>query len=111
VVGAGLVTTLDSMCGSFAGDWKKADDEKNYKKDIAKEKDSLKKQVKQKREITIKAYQDSFFKNIIEYETKVVSQIKIYIQGLSEIIQKLDDSYHEIAKINKQMQEDFDKLK
>ncbi|MFN5892209.1 MAG: hypothetical protein ACK45Z_06175, partial [Dolichospermum sp.] len=97
--------------GSFAGDWKKADDDKNYKKDIAKEKDSLKKQVKQKREITIKAYQDSFFKNIIEYETKVVSQIKIYIQGLSEIIQKLDDSYHEIAKINKQMQEDFDKLK
>ncbi|MFN9558725.1 MAG: hypothetical protein ACK56B_09080 [Dolichospermum sp.] len=111
VVGAGLVTTLASMGGSFAGDWKKADDDKNYKKDIAKEKDSLKKQVKQKREITIKAYQDSFFKNIIEYETKVVSQIKIYIQGLSEIIQKLDDSYHEIAKINKQMQEDFDKLK
>jgi tRNA U34 5-carboxymethylaminomethyl modifying GTPase MnmE/TrmE len=111
VVGAGLATTLASMGGSFAGDWKKVDDDKNYKKDIAKEKDSLKKQVKQKREITIKAYQDSFFKNIIEYENKVVSQMKIYIQGLSEIIQKLDDSCHEIAKINKQMQEDFDKLK
>lgn len=111
VVGAGLVTTLASMGGSFAGDWKKADDDKNYKKDIAKEKDSLKKQVKQKRDITIKAYEDSFFKNVIEYENKVVSQMKIYIQGLSEIIQKLDDSCHEIAKINKQMQEDFDKLK
>jgi ribosome biogenesis GTPase A len=111
VVGAGLVTTLASMGGSFAGDWKKADDDKNYKKDIAKEKDSLKKQVKQQREITIKAYQDLFFKDIIGQETKVVSQIKIYIHGLSEIIQKLDDSCHEIAKINKQMQEDFDKLK
>ena len=84
VVGAGLATTLASMGGSFAGDWKKVDDDKNYKKDIAQEKDSLKKQVKQKREITIKAYQDSFFKNIIEYENKVVSQMKIYIQGLSE---------------------------
>jgi tRNA U34 5-carboxymethylaminomethyl modifying GTPase MnmE/TrmE len=111
VVGAGLVTTLASIGGSFAGDWKKADDDKNYKKDIAKEKDSLKKQVKQKREITIKAYQDSFFKNIIEYNTKVVSPMKIYNQGLSEIIQKLDESCHEIAEINKQMQEDFDKLK
>ncbi|MBK1987696.1 GTPase domain-containing protein, partial [Sphaerospermopsis aphanizomenoides BCCUSP55] len=59
VVGAGLVTTLASMGGSFAGDWKKVDDDKNYKKDIEKEKKSLKQQVKQKREITIKAYQDS----------------------------------------------------
>jgi len=75
------------------------------------EKYSLKQQVKQKREITIKAYQDSFFKNIIEYNTKVVSPMKIYNQGLSEIIQKLDESCHEIAKINQQMQEDFEKLK
>ena len=37
--------------------------------------------------------------------------LKIYNQGLSEIIQKLDESCHEIAEINKQMQEDFDKLK
>jgi tRNA U34 5-carboxymethylaminomethyl modifying GTPase MnmE/TrmE len=111
VVGAGIVATVASIGMSFAGDREKADDDKNYKKDIAKEKDSLKKQVKQKREITIKAYQDSFSENIIEYEIKVVSQIKIYIQGLWEIIQKLDDSCHEIAEINKQMQEDFDKLK
>jgi ribosome biogenesis GTPase A len=111
VVGAGIVATVASIGMSVAGDGEKADDDKNYKKDIAKEKDSLKKQVKQKREITIKAYQDSFSENIIEYEIKVVSQIKIYIQGLWEIIQKLDDSCHEIAEINKQMQEDFDKLK
>ncbi|MBD2690335.1 GTPase [Anabaena catenula] len=111
VVGAGIVTTVASIGTSVAGDREKADDDKNYKKDIAKEKDSLKKQVKQKREITIKAYQDSFSENIIEYEIKVVSQMKIYIQGLWEIIQKLDDSCHEIAEINKQMQEDFDKLK
>jgi ribosome biogenesis GTPase A len=111
VVGAGIVATVASIGMSVAGDGEKADDDKNYKKDIAKEKDSLKKQVKQKREITIKAYQDSFFKNIIEYNTKVVSPMKIYNQGLSEIIQKLDESCHEIAEINKQMQEDFDKLK
>jgi hypothetical protein len=111
VVGAGIVTTVASIGTSVAGDREKADNKKNYEKDIAKEKDSLKKQVKQKREITIKAYQDSFSENIIEYETKVVSQMKIYIQGLWEIIQKLDDSCHEIAEINKQMQEDFDKLK
>lgn len=111
VVGAGIVATVASIGMSVAGDGEKADDDKNYKKDIAKEKDSLKKQVKQKREITIKAYQDSFFKNIIEYNTKVVSSMKIYNQGLSEIIQKLDESCHEIAEINKQMQEDFDKLK
>lgn len=110
-IGWTVATTLSAAAVNTAGDWKKADEEKNYKKDIAKEKDSLKKQVKQKRDITIKAYEDSFFKNVIEYENKVVSQMKIYIQGLSEIIQKLDDSCHEIAKINKQMQEDFDKLK
>ncbi|MFO0100274.1 MAG: GTPase [Aphanizomenon sp.] len=111
VVGAGIVATVASIGMSVAGDGEKADDDKNYEKDIAKEKDSLKKQVKQKREITIKAYQDSFSENIIEYETKVVSPMKIYNQGLSEIIQKLDESCHEIAEINKQMQEDFDKLK
>ncbi|MFM6532360.1 MAG: GTPase, partial [Dolichospermum sp.] len=110
-IGWTVATTLSAAAVNTAGEWKKADEDKNYKKDIAKEKDSLKKQVKQKRDITIKAYEDSFFKNVIEYENKVVSQMKIYIQGLSEIIQKLDDSCHEIAKINKQMQEDFDKLK
>jgi tRNA U34 5-carboxymethylaminomethyl modifying GTPase MnmE/TrmE len=111
VVGAGIVTTVASIGTSVAGDREKADNNKNRNKDIEKEKYSLKQQVKQKREITIKAYQDSFFKNIIEYETKVVSPMKIYNQGLSEIIQKLDDSCHEIAKINQQMQEDFEKLK
>jgi hypothetical protein len=111
VVGAGIVATVASIGTSVAGDMEKADNNKNRNKDIEKEKYSLKQQVKQKREITIKAYQDSFSENIIEYETKVVSQMKIYIQGLWEIIQKLDDSCHEIAEINKQMQEDFDKLK
>ncbi|ALB39161.1 hypothetical protein AA650_00625 [Anabaena sp. WA102] len=110
-IGWTVATTLSAAAVNTAGDWKKADEDKNYKKDIEKEKHSLKEQVKQKREITLKAYQDSFFKNIIEYDNTVVSQMKIYIQGLSEIIQKLDDSCHEIAKINKQMQEDFEKLK
>jgi tRNA U34 5-carboxymethylaminomethyl modifying GTPase MnmE/TrmE len=111
VVGAGIVATVASIGTSVAGDMEKADNNKNRNKDIEKEKYSLKQQVKQKREITIKAYQDSFFKNIIEYNTKVVSPMKIYNQGLSEIIQKLDESCHEIAKINQQMQEDFEKLK
>jgi tRNA U34 5-carboxymethylaminomethyl modifying GTPase MnmE/TrmE len=111
VVGAGIVATVASIGTSVAGDMEKADNNKNRNKDIEKEKYSLKQHVKQKREITIKAYQDSFFKNIIEYNTKVVSPMKIYNQGLSEIIQKLDESCHEIAKINQQMQEDFEKLK
>jgi len=111
VVGAGIVTTVASIGTSVAGDRKKADEDKNNKKDIKEEKYSLKQQVKQKREITIKAYQDSLFKNIIEYETKVVSPMTIYNQGLSEIIQKLDESCHEIAKIKQQMQKDVEKLK
>ncbi|TAF07120.1 MAG: hypothetical protein EAZ77_10825 [Nostocales cyanobacterium] len=111
VVTAGLVTTVASIGTSVAGDWKKADDDKNYHKDIEKEKSSLKKQVKQKREVTIKAYQDSFMKNIIQCEYQLVLQMKIYIQRLSEIVQKLDDSCHELAKINHQMKEDFDNLK
>jgi hypothetical protein len=64
-IGWTVATTLSAAAVNTAGDWKKADEDKNYKKDIEKEKHSLKEQVKQKREITLKAYQDSFFKNII----------------------------------------------
>lgn len=111
VVGAGLVTTVASIGGSFAGDWKKADDDKNYKKDIQEEKDSLRKQVMEKRQVTVKAYQDWLFKNINQYEEEVIGQVKSYIKRLSEIVEKLDYAINDNLKIQRDMKKDFSNFK
>lgn len=111
VVGAGLVTTVASIGGSFAGDWKKADDDKNYKKDIQEEKDSLRKQVMEKRQVTVKAYQDWLFKNINQYEEEVIGQVKSYIKRLSEIVEKLDYAIDDNLKIQRDMKKDFSNFK
>jgi tRNA U34 5-carboxymethylaminomethyl modifying GTPase MnmE/TrmE len=108
VVAGGLAAT--GVVG-VAGDWKSKEDDKNYKKDIQEEKDSLRKQVMEKRQLTVKAYQDWLFKNINQYEEEVIGQVKSYIKRLSEIVEKLDYAINDNLKIQRDMKKDFSNFK
>ncbi|MBO1050218.1 MAG: hypothetical protein HEQ10_22150 [Dolichospermum sp. DEX182a] len=110
-IGWTVATTLSAAAVNTAGDWKKADEDKNYKKDIQEEKDSLRKQVMEKRQVTVKAYQDWLFKNISQYEEEVIGQVKSYIKRLSEIVEKLDYAIDDNLKIQRDMKKDFSNFK
>ncbi|MFN9979581.1 MAG: hypothetical protein ACK53Y_06700, partial [bacterium] len=103
--------TLSAAAVNTAGDWKSKEDDKNYKKDIQEEKDSLRKQVMEKRQLTVKAYQDWLFKNISQYEEEVIGQVKSYIKRLSEIVEKLDYAINDNLKIQRDMKKDFSNFK
>jgi tRNA U34 5-carboxymethylaminomethyl modifying GTPase MnmE/TrmE len=110
-IGWTVATTLSAAAVNTAGDWKSKEDDKNYKKDIQEEKDSLRKQVMEKRQVTVKAYQDWLFKNINQYEEEVIGQVKSYIKRLSEIVEKLDYAINDNLKIQRDMKKDFSNFK
>ena len=110
-IGWTVAAGLGAAAVGTAGDWKSKEDDKNYKKDIQEEKDSLRKQVMEKRQVTVKAYQDWLLKNISQYEEEVIGQVKSYIKRLSEIVEKLDYAINDNLKIQRDMKKDFSNFK
>lgn len=102
-----LVTTV----ANIAGEWKSGEDDKNYKQDIEKEKYSLRKQVKENEQATIKSYQDWFEATIKQYQNQTLEQVDVYIKGLFAIIKDLDHAIAEISKINQEIETDFSNSK
>ncbi|MDB9375082.1 GTPase [Nodularia sphaerocarpa] len=111
VVAAGLVSTAASVGSGFAGEWKSREDDKNYKKNIQEEKQSLIKQVNENKKATVKSYQDCLETNIKQYQNQTLEQVDVYIKGLFAIIQDLDHAIAEIIKIKQEINSDFSNSK
>lgn len=107
VVAAGWIATGVSIATKVAAEWKNREEEETYKNNIQKEKDSLRKQVSEIKQATIKAYEDCLCQNINKYENQVINQIDLYINGLFGIIQELAHAVAEIVKIKQEIETDF----
>jgi len=102
-----VVGGLVSTAANFAGSWKTGEDDKNYKKNVEEEKNSLRKQVIENREATIKIYQYWFEKNMKKYEKETIYQIDIYINDLWEIIQRLTHAINENLRTKQEIENEF----
>ena len=96
---------------NFAGDQKIAEDDKNYKNNVEKEKESLRKQVIKLKNYTIKDYEKCLNLNIENYQYQIIDNIRLYIDNLFSITVKLDKAIIEILKIKQHAKQDFDNLK
>lgn len=106
-IGWTVAAGLFHIGANFAGEWKTGEDDKNHKKDVQQEKDSLKKQVFENKQSTIKSCQDCFYESINKYDYQVIAQVDLYIQGLFEIKEKLGHTIAETVKTTQEPESEF----
>ena len=108
VVAAGWIATGVGVATKLAADWKNKEEDQDFKRDIEQEKKSLRKQVEEKNQETLKSCQDWLDENIgLKFKKEKMAQVDLYIKGLSGIASALATSISEIQKLKKQIETDL----
>ncbi|MBD1216643.1 MAG: 50S ribosome-binding GTPase [Aphanizomenon flos-aquae Clear-A1] len=111
IVAAGWIATGVGIATKVAAQVQETEEKQTKTKNTEEEKDSLRKQVNEKKQATIKAYEDCLYININKSEHQLIEPLNLYNRKLSEIFGKLDQATAEILKIKLQAKQDFDNLK
>ena len=107
VVAAGWIATGIGIATKVAAEWINSEEEKTHKKNVQEEKDSLRKQVYEQKQATIKSCEDCLYTNINKLKHQLIYPCELYDKKLVEIIKNLDKTIAEILNIKQEVKTDF----